>query len=357
MYSTTFIHCCCSKYQWNSSSKYCCPWSALMPYQLTVQRNILYFNVKDYGATGNGTTDDSAALSAANTAAAVNGGDVYLPPGTYLTGNQTINAKVHWRGSGIESTIIKLKNSANTDLFSAQTGSINLSQTINTGSAGSVYNFGFYDLTLDGNKANQSSGTSYPLRFYAYGYILQNIRVRNGYTGGILSDWNGGSSSPGQDAMESQWINVKVHDCNGIGIQFGGPHDSQFMNIISYSNGSHCFHFAPNCPGIQVTNAHAWGPTTGVTAVCFLIEPSLGVFTNCVAEGADTTQVILLGPQTTWVGGLIFGAGTFTVSGIQIGQSAGGTPIPSEINQSAGAKTAVSIGGCYINTNFSRCEG
>lgn len=39
-------------------------------------------NVRDYGATGNGTTDDTAAIQAAITAAA--GRQVFVPPGTYV---------------------------------------------------------------------------------------------------------------------------------------------------------------------------------------------------------------------------------------------------------------------------------
>ncbi len=41
------------------------------------------FDVKSYGATGNGTTDDSAAIGRALREAARVGGTVYLPPGTY----------------------------------------------------------------------------------------------------------------------------------------------------------------------------------------------------------------------------------------------------------------------------------
>lgn len=42
------------------------------------------FNVKSYGAIGDSSTDDAVAIQTAITAAGVNGGVVYFPPGSYL---------------------------------------------------------------------------------------------------------------------------------------------------------------------------------------------------------------------------------------------------------------------------------
>jgi parallel beta-helix repeat protein len=71
-----------------------------------------WFNVKDYGALGNGTQDDTtaiaAALSAANTAG---GGVVLFPPGTYMisaTLNIGSNGNVLLRGSGMRISILKV---------------------------------------------------------------------------------------------------------------------------------------------------------------------------------------------------------------------------------------------------------
>lgn len=48
-------------------------------------------NVKDYGAKGNGTTDDSAAIQAAVDSRGATGGVVLFPPGTYLLSTATID--------------------------------------------------------------------------------------------------------------------------------------------------------------------------------------------------------------------------------------------------------------------------
>ena len=45
----------------------------------------MIYNVKDFGATGNGVTNDTQAIQAAVDAAhAAGGGSVYIPSGTYI---------------------------------------------------------------------------------------------------------------------------------------------------------------------------------------------------------------------------------------------------------------------------------
>lgn len=336
------------------------PWETALNNYLSAVT--LVANVKDSiyagGAKGDGVTDDTAAIAAVRSAVnAVGGGVAYYPPGTYISGNQPIYAKVLDAGAGIDATTIKLKNNVNTDLFSGQTGSINLSAAFGAGSAGTLYNFGFMNLTLDGNKANQSSGPSYPLRFYGYGYVLQNVRIKNGYSGGWLSDWNGGSNSPGNDSMEAQVINVKIHDCNGVNFQFGGPHDSQFTNFISYLSGSHCMHLAPNCGGTQFDNTHLWGPATGNSSLALLCEAGAISFGNSQAEGSDTLQVAVLASDFKWFGGRIFAAGNYSCSGVKIGQQASETPYSGQLLVSSGTTTAQFVQNVRVETDLYRNEG
>lgn len=72
--------------------------------------NLNVFNAKDYGAKGDGSTNDKAALTAAITAASVKGGIVFLQPGKYniatklsLLSNVKLlgdNAEIHFTGTG-----------------------------------------------------------------------------------------------------------------------------------------------------------------------------------------------------------------------------------------------------------------
>lgn len=322
----------------------------------------MYYNVGNYGAVGDGQTDDTASLQACINAAAnnstdgtnVTGGVVIFPPtvgNTYLHRGLVLYNNVYLLGNG--ATILKLANGANADCIQTY----NAPTLIGGSSTGGVYGWGISNLIIDGNKANQTAA-SYGLRTYGYGYFLQNVKIRNAYSDAFYSDWNGGASSPGNDSMEAFIANCKFHDCNGIGVNFHGPHDTQFVNVISYKTGSHAFYVGPNAGGVQFTQCHGWGMSTGVSAVTWLIESQANLI-NCQAEGSDTMQVVLLANNSVWSGGRIFcgGVASFNTGGLQIGQAAGNTPYAGSANQSAGLTTSVSVRGYLIDCLFNGCEG
>src|SRR5438105_4106760 len=57
-------------------------------FDLCAQHQVLFYNVKDYGAKADGTTLDVKAINAAIDAASKQGGGtIYFPTGNYLTGS------------------------------------------------------------------------------------------------------------------------------------------------------------------------------------------------------------------------------------------------------------------------------
>lgn len=316
---------------------------------------LLTFNVKDYGATGNGTSDDTAAITAAQTAAnAAGGGIVYFPPGTFISGPQTIQNNVWWQGAGTNASRIKLKAGANADLLSAYTSSINLVAAAPFSGPGvGVSRWGIKDLTLDGNYTNQSGGPSWCIRVYGYAFQLQNVVICNGYTGGMQCDWRGddvvikNTASPDHSAT---WLNCEFHHNNGIGLQAGGPSDSRMVGCDSYLNNGHGVHFAPNAGAIHVVSCHSWGPNSGINAVPWLIEAGYTRFYSSIGEDTDGTALVLLSNEN-YISGHFYAA----AYGIQFGQSAGGTPYPGSLNQAAGLTTAVSCSGNIFDVDCSTC--
>lgn len=62
-------------------------------------------NVKQFGAKGDGATDDTTAVQAAYAYAVEHGGRLYLPPGAYK-GNFTFNGEAPVMGAGIKRTVL-----------------------------------------------------------------------------------------------------------------------------------------------------------------------------------------------------------------------------------------------------------
>lgn len=99
-----------------------------------------WFDVRNYGATGDGATDDTAAIQAAITAA-LGGGTVMFPPGTYIVSSPlTVTSSIHLQGRGTSSAI---KRGAS------------MTDHIIDGTADTV-DVTISDLTLDGNRGSTS---------------------------------------------------------------------------------------------------------------------------------------------------------------------------------------------------------
>src|SRR4051812_44238155 len=101
-----------------------------------VLRERMPLNVKDYGAVGDGSTDDNAAIQSALTAGA--GGAVFVPPGRYSITGLTIPNDTELFGAGWNSQFVVRPSAGFYPLYIA---------------AGK-HDVRLHDFSIDGNKAN-----------------------------------------------------------------------------------------------------------------------------------------------------------------------------------------------------------
>lgn len=120
-------------------------------------------NVLDYGAVGDGTTDDTAAIQAALDTSNVS---VYIPEGTYVVSSLTIDGKKIY-GSGE----LKWKDNSSSSMLSLE----------NDGCA-------IYGITFDGNGVNQSSSVVMIVTVAATNLVIQDCTFKNGKYKGIVTD-------------------------------------------------------------------------------------------------------------------------------------------------------------------------
>lgn len=178
----------------------------------------LPFNVKSYGAKGNGSTvpaDVTAESSAVNSAvtawlaaaASGNGATLYFPAGTYVLNptnaglimNAAVGAHLTICGDGMGTTIIR-------------SSSVSVVLWLGTGYS----HVNIHDLTLDGNATSRTAG-QHALIFDASYSAIRNVEILN--SGQF-------SMAIGQNSTHTQVVDITVEGChvrNGYadGINFG----------------------------------------------------------------------------------------------------------------------------------------
>lgn len=245
------------------------------------------FNVthERFGALGDGSTDDTAAIQAAIDAASAVGGTVSIPPGTYMVEGLVPKSNVVIQGAGTSlggslGSTLKLNASASTDLFNTSTF---------------FRDFGLYDIGLHGNKGNQTAGAD-----RACWRVLRG--AASGYGSTFVKMWNVLFVSAQVGMYQEVPGNYHVHGCRFDTCDIGAWWQHEHINMVDtyfWDCGIGCLvdevlhqqwlscYFAHGTSGILGIGAQAGSTSNNTSDLeqssiigCHFIDLTDGVFLN-----------------------------------------------------------------------------
>ena len=259
----------------------------------TRTRGTAYRNVKNYGAVGNGSHDDTAGIQAAINSLPSTGGTVFVPAGTYMIDTSkriNLRSRMH----------LKLDPGA---ILKAKTSSLSR----------------HYILALSNDTEVEISGGK-----------LIGDRATHRYSTSGTHEWGHGISIGG-GANNITIRDMHISKCTGDGVCIGGnAYDVVIANIISTGNRRQGLSIT-NCKNIKVYDSE-FSYTSGTAPECGIdIEPDEGgscstvLIQNCRLNNNKkyglciwkrTSGVTVRGSTLERNGSL--GAGTYGVSGLTI---------------------------------------
>jgi hypothetical protein len=267
-----------------------------------------YVSVKDFGAVGDGVTDDTAAIqSAISYAQSAGGGSVCIPRGVYrITGTLDITASgIHLIGDGIEATELLFDNGASNCIYARGT---------DTG-AGQMNGFTIKAMTL--SHGTKTGGRTIVVAF-AYKVLLKNLLLNNcwcgieGYVTNNLDLYNiniqgvlGGGSAPAYLGPASQ----APENCYGV--FWHAPSDGSFrsdairtinVTVQAINSGADGFLWDGGATTWDAYQCTALSCNYGIrvrnTGVSNANYPQFAEFTNVNTDGAQTQGLRIEGGAT-----------------------------------------------------------
>lgn len=260
-------------------------------------RNIAanHINVKSqtYGAKGDGVTDDTYAIQTAiDAVSALDGGVVCFPNGIYVVTGLIIKDNVTLQGESRSTVIIKLADNANSNIIEGENYS-----TVSGGSSDeNVRNSSIKNLTIDGNSANNTTGSGIAL--YATRTLIQDVDIYNVPEHGIRHEYAGASLVLLGNAFEFNRITIENAGKHGFYLQ--GPVDGELLKCItvdassSVDNTYDGFHLQTS---VRMVSCHSYNRAFQSTRHRYaLYHDVFGLWAcGCYFEGAKTANAFLTG--------------------------------------------------------------
>lgn len=195
-------------------------------------------SVSDFGATGDGSTDDTAAIQdAIDTVYNAGGGRVLMMGGTYLVSSPILlRDNVCILGESKYTTTIKLADGSDCNVIDTE----NFASLTGTSPSSALNSFAIKNISIDGNRANNYSGVAstsaqgFGIRLYAYNYEIDNVRIGNCAGVGFYSEFSPTNipETAYDNARFGNITNLHITYCSYEGFYFRGPADIYVNNII-----------------------------------------------------------------------------------------------------------------------------
>lgn len=207
------------------------------PFTLSVARtqhdkNKDEVNVKDFGATGDGVTDDTTAIQNAINYACSVPCRLFFPYGTYMVSHLVIYPNSNIRGEGRNCSIIKRLSTSTGDVITGYQSYSLFGITSSTSLTGYCCNVTIGDLTIDGGVSTYSStATGNGIAIWGSRLRFYNLDIKNCANHGIWTDYFDSNYDYGMPWYESSFHSIRISNCGMRGWHFAGPHDSSFMDV------------------------------------------------------------------------------------------------------------------------------
>jgi hypothetical protein len=224
-------------------------------------------NVMDFGAIGNGVTDDTNAINAAIASVSViggangaYGGEIYFPHGVYLISSTIVlpayrALKLFGAGNGSENngysaTKINKSASLNGEVFQLTTDASSVENMTIQGLAGnggdgilikasrcSLYNVSVFSMGRDGIRIGTDAGGENCNLWY-----LENVKAKSNTRDGIRISEGAGALA---DANAGTLVNPDLSNNGASGLYLGGTQLNTFVGGAYQANGYAGIHFSP----------------------------------------------------------------------------------------------------------------
>jgi len=249
-------------------------------------------NVRDFGAKGDGITDDSAAIQAALDLQ----GRVYIPAGTYLV-NTTLRIKSNTKlyGDGIEATILK-EGGDGTTLPGMNTSILENQAYVDTDPAGNdsmhVENIAFHGqrsvAVADGSATSSNKGIGGVYFQYASRSRIRDCYFKDGWSGFVITGTRTGFNSQSQNSIfDCTVFNATSWSQNGnAGVPRGILLGTAFTYMRGCSTKTCATGFYLGAAQLVVDACNAFGWTYDNGFYCLATELAMS---NCRADGGNAS--------------------------------------------------------------------